>query len=237
VSQTGNNNEEDLPPPLAIDIAQVMVTQTHLLEALAQGMNRPTNNHGAGMQDKMSEFMRLKPPTFVGSDNPMEADDWLKVIERKLDTMHGNGRDRVLLATHQLTRIALSWWEAYSGAVENVNTITWEEFVEQFRQYHISDGIMKLKANEFRNLKQGNKTLSEYIFQFTELFRYALELVNTDAKKQTKFIEGLTYELRTLMTPQIYPNFNTLMNRTILAYVAKTKERKENKHKFLEHKV
>jgi hypothetical protein len=96
---------------------------------------------------------------------------------------------------------------------------------------------MKLKADEFHNLKQESKTLSEYIFQFTELSRYGLELVNTDAKKQTKFIEGLTCELRTLMTPQIYPGFNTLMNRTILTNVAKTEERKENKRKFLERKI
>ena len=62
-------------------------------------------------------------------------------------------------------------------------------------------------------------------------------MVNTYAKKQTKFIEGLTYDLRTLMTPQIYPDFNTLLNRTILTDVAKTEERKENKRKFLDHKV
>jgi hypothetical protein len=181
--------------------------------------------------------MRLKPPTSAGSDNPMEADDWLKVIERKLDTIHCNVRDRVLLATHQLIEITLSWWEAYSRVVDNANTITWQEFMEEFHWYHIPDGIMKLKADKFCNLKQENKTLSEYIFWFTELSRYGLELVNTDAKKQTKFIEGLTYELRTLMTPQIYPDFNTLMNRTILTDVAKTEERKENKRKFLKRKV
>jgi hypothetical protein len=50
VSQTGNHNGEDeLPPPPAIDLAQVMVTQTCLLETLAQGMNRPRNNRGAGV--------------------------------------------------------------------------------------------------------------------------------------------------------------------------------------------
>ena len=121
--------------------------------------------------------------------------------------------------------------------MDNANTITWEEFVDEFHRYHIPDGVMKLKADEFRNLKQGNKTLSEYIFQFTELSRYAPELVNTDAKKQTQFIEGLTCELRTLMTPQIYPDFNTLINRTILTDVANTEERKENKHMFLKRKV
>jgi hypothetical protein len=76
VNQTGNHNGEyELPPPLAIDLAQVMATQTRLLETLAQGMNHPRNNRGAGVQDKMTEFMWLKPPTFAGSDNPMEADD------------------------------------------------------------------------------------------------------------------------------------------------------------------
>jgi hypothetical protein len=40
------------------------------------------------------------------------------------------------------------------------NTIAWVEFVGEFRRYHISDGIMKLKTDEFCNLKQGNKTLS-----------------------------------------------------------------------------
>jgi hypothetical protein len=48
VSQTGNHNGEDeLSPPLAIDLAQVMATQTRLLETLAQSMNCPRNNHGA----------------------------------------------------------------------------------------------------------------------------------------------------------------------------------------------
>jgi hypothetical protein len=58
-----------------------MATQTRLLETLAQGINHPRNNRGAGAQDTMPEFMRLKRPTFAGSDNPMEADDWLKVIK------------------------------------------------------------------------------------------------------------------------------------------------------------
>jgi hypothetical protein len=67
--------------------------------------------------------------------------------------------------------------------VENANTITWQEFVEEFCRYHILDGIMKLKADEFRKLKQESKTLSEYIFQFTDLSCYGPELVNTNAKK------------------------------------------------------
>jgi hypothetical protein len=47
------------------------------------------------------------------------------------------------------------------------------------------------------------------------------------------FKKGLTPELRTLLTPQIYSDFNTLMNMAILTERAKTEEKKENKCKFM----
>jgi hypothetical protein len=51
------------------------------------------------------------------------------------------------------------------------------------------------------------------------------------------FKKGLTPELRTLLTPQIYSDFNTLMNMAILTERAKAEENKENKRKFMEHKA
>jgi hypothetical protein len=47
----------------------------------------------------------------------------------------------------------------------------------------------------------------------------------------------LTLELRTLLTPQIYLDFNTLMNMAILTERARAEENKENKRKFMEHKA
>ena len=70
-----------------------------------------------------------------------------------------------------------------------------------------------------------------------ELSNYAPEEINTDEKKQDMFKKGLTVELRTLMTPQIYPNFNTLMNMAIQTEKAKAKEKKDSKHKFVEQKA
>ena len=70
-----------------------------------------------------------------------------------------------------------------------------------------------------------------------EQARYALEEVNDDEKKQDMFKKGLSPELRTLLTPQVYPDFNTLMNMAILTERAKAEERKENKRKFLESKA
>ena len=51
------------------------------------------------------------------------------------------------------------------------------------------------------------------------------------------FKKELNPELWTLLTPQIYPDLNILMNKAILTERAKTEERKENKRKFLASKA
>ena len=80
-------------------------------------------------------------------------------------------------------------------------------------------------------------SVEEYTHQFMELARYAPEEVNDDEKKQDMFKKGLNPELQTFLNPQIYPDFNTLMNKAILTERAKTEESKDNKRKFLESKA
>jgi len=109
--------------------------------------------------------------------------------------------------------------------------------VKEFSRYHIPTATLKRKADEFRELQHGSMTVEEYTYQFMELARYAPEDVDKDEKKQDMFKKGLNPELRTLLTPQIYPDFNTLMNKAILTERAKTEERKDNKRKFLESKA
>ena len=75
------------------------------------------------MNDKLTAFLRTKPPTFVGSSNPLDADDWLRVIQRKLEPFECQDRDKVLLAAHQLTGSTLAWWENYCAAAKDASTI------------------------------------------------------------------------------------------------------------------
>ena len=70
-----------------------------------------------------------------------------------------------------------------------------------------------------------------------ELARYAPEEVDKDEKKQDMFKKGLVPELGTLLTPQIYPDFNTLMNMAILTERAKADEKRDNKRKFMESRA
>jgi hypothetical protein len=120
------------------------------------------------------------------------------------------------LAAHQLTGTALAWWENYCAAAQDASTVTWKKFVDEFHRYHIPAATMKRKADEFRELQQGNKFAEEYTYQFIELARYALEEVDNDEKKQDMFRKGLNAELKKLLSPCIYPDFNTLMNMDII---------------------
>ena len=103
------------PPPPVIDLEQVLNNQTLVLEALANAINCPRPCM-QGMNDKLTDFLRTEPPTFGGSANPMDADDWMRVIPRNLEPFDWEDRDNVLLATHQLTGTALAWWENYCTA-------------------------------------------------------------------------------------------------------------------------
>jgi hypothetical protein len=71
-----------------------------------------------------------------------------------------------------------------------------------------------------------------YLHKFTELSRYASYEVDTDKKKHDSFLRGLDSELRTVIGAGIYPDFNTMVNRTITTAKNKQDEMREKKRKF-----
>src|SRR6266540_70721 len=228
-------SQEVLPDPPANDLVAVMANQTRLMEALAQGINN--RGGGQGYHSKMIEFMRLRPATFDHTDeDPLVDDDWLRAISKKLEVVNANDQEKVILASHQLTGAAGEWWDNYQDSTENPAAITWAEFQEEFRKYHIPEGIMEMKADEFRSLRQGAMIANQYIRKFMKLARYAPEDVDTDKKKQDKFRKELSNHLKAQLVTHIYPDFNTLMNRTILLEDARSHIESERKRKFFTQK-
>jgi hypothetical protein len=54
------------------------------------------------MRDRLGDFQRTKPPTFSHAVEPIDANDWLKSIENKLQVVQCNNHEKVLLPSHQL---------------------------------------------------------------------------------------------------------------------------------------
>jgi hypothetical protein len=103
-------------------------------------------------QSHLAEFLRTRPTTFSQAKDPMDAEDWLKGVEKKLVIAQCTDREKVLFAAHQLYGTAANWWETYCNTHANVNTITWNEFKARFRTHYVPRGTMKLKRKEFTDL-------------------------------------------------------------------------------------
>jgi hypothetical protein len=134
-------------------------------------------------RDKRAEFMRGHPLVFAHSTNPMDAEDWLCTVEQEMHTAQCDDSEKVFNGPRLLRGAAQSWWESYLATHANPDTITREEFRDNFRQYHVPAGMMTMKKEEFLALKQGPMSVSEYRDRFMQLPRYAPENVSTDAKR------------------------------------------------------
>jgi hypothetical protein len=148
-----------------------MANQTRLLEALAEGVLRRNAPPPADFQRKLEGFMKLKPPEFDSSDDPIDAADWLSEVERKLDLTTCSDEECVGIASLLLTGAARAWWDSYCDTHEDPAHITWEEFYEAFLEYHMPEGAMDAKVEEFRNFTQGSLRVQEYGNRFIKMKR------------------------------------------------------------------
>jgi hypothetical protein len=162
--QQGQNNQSTgqsmpMPPPLTPEQffqlqMQMMATLNNTVQTLQQIHTQPPPPPPQQPRDRRADFLRGHPPMFSHAADPLQADDWLRSVERQLDVAQCDDRERVLYAAGQLRGSALNWWESYPA--RDHDALTWVQFREHFRNHHIPAGVMKMKHKEFLALKQVN---------------------------------------------------------------------------------
>jgi hypothetical protein len=96
--QPSNNNNAHLE--------QLLTTQTQLMQAMLQTLNNMQPNQQQvpppppPHQSHLAEFLRTRPTTFSQVKDPMDAEDWLKGVEKKLVIAQCTDREKVLFAAH-----------------------------------------------------------------------------------------------------------------------------------------
>jgi hypothetical protein len=113
----GENNQSVNPlPPPPPTLEQVLAMEAQMLQTMQQTMvNMQAAQHQAPpppSRDRLGDFQRTKPPTFSHAVEPMDVDDWLKSIEKKLQVVQCNNHENVLLVSHKLSSPATDWWNA-----------------------------------------------------------------------------------------------------------------------------
>ena len=107
---------------------------------------------------------------FSSSAELIVADDWLRRIGRELTTTGCTDVENVHFAAHQLDGPATSRWENYTVTYP-IATVTWDQFQQAFCTAHVSARAMAMKKREFRNLRQGGRTVGQYVDEFSKLAR------------------------------------------------------------------
>ena len=88
-NQWPQNQQHQAPTPPPAGMEQFHAAQTQLLTNMAQTMaNMQAQMNQAPppqQRDRHRDFMSHKPPTFSHAPDPLQADDWIKTIEKMLD--------------------------------------------------------------------------------------------------------------------------------------------------------
>jgi hypothetical protein len=79
-------------------------TRNHNANANDNAANNNTeNNNAANPPPTLEQVLMMQAQMFQTMQQTMDADEWLKTVEKKFQVVQCNNRERVLPASHQLT--------------------------------------------------------------------------------------------------------------------------------------
>jgi hypothetical protein len=142
-----------------------------------------------------NDFAATHLPLFTETRERLEADHWLRVMEFKFGLLRCTEVQKTHFTAQQLWGDASAWWANYTVTRPADYQVSWAEFCDAFRAYYVPASVMRKKHQEFMDLKQGGKSVHNYSKQFNHLAQYASDQVNTDEKKNDRFMIGLSTKL------------------------------------------
>jgi hypothetical protein len=195
--QEDTPNPPPVPPTLAEAIVALVTAtadNTSFLREMAgqklQQQGRRAYPQGPRKTSYL-DFSETRPPLFVKAEDPLEANEWIRVIEQKFGLIRCTETQKPLFAAQQLRGSASTWWGNYVAIQPADHQVTWDEFKLAFREYYIPEGVLHMKQEEFMKLKQGGDTITQYLNKFNHLSQYAIDQGNTDLKTKNCFMRAL----------------------------------------------
>jgi hypothetical protein len=164
-----------LVPPTLVEAIAALVNatadNTRFLREMAgnqfqqqSGMAYPQGPRETSYMD----FSETRPSLFVKAEDPLEADEWVRVIEQKFGLIRCTETQKPLFMAQQLRGPTSTWWGNYVAIQPAGHQVTWDEFKLAFREHYILEGVLHMKQEEFMRLKQGG-TISQQIQSFVPI--------------------------------------------------------------------
>jgi hypothetical protein len=219
-------NPPPVPPTLAEAIAALVNATADNTRFLCEMAGDQFQQHGrraypqGPRETSYLDFSKTRPPLFVKAEDPLEADEWVRVMEQKFGFVRCTETQKPLFAAQQLRGPASTWWGNFVAIQPARHQVTWDEFKLAFREHYIPEGVLHMKQEEFMRLKQGGDNVMQYLNKFNHLSQYAIDQVNTDLKKKNCFMRGLNDRLQRKMATCLDLTYSRAVS-TALAVEAK----------------
>ncbi|GFY93891.1 hypothetical protein Acr_09g0003370 [Actinidia rufa] len=182
----------------------------------------------ARFKEAIKEFCKMNLSSFDSLGDPVVAGHWLCQIRKIFDTVRIIEDDiKVSFASYQLVGEANEWWESIKEAKRVDHGTTWANFESTFDDQYFLEAYCDRIRDQFEKLVQGDITILEYAIKFQSLSRFALDLVNTEAKNYKRFENGLNPSFRLYVFSQRIQNFSNLLD-----YARRVKLEKEQRKEF-----
>jgi hypothetical protein len=214
-------NPPPVPPTLAEAITALVnatADNTRFLREMAGQQIQQQGGRGyqqGPRETSYLDFSETRPPLFVKAEDPLEADEWIRVIEQKFGLLRCSETQKPLFAAQQLRGPASTWWGNFVAVQPAGHQVTWDEFKLAFREHYVPEGVLHLKQEEFMKMKQGGDTFNQYLNKFNHLSQYAIDQVNTDLKKKNCFMRGLNDRLQRKMATCIDLTYGRAVSTTL----------------------
>jgi hypothetical protein len=225
-------NPPPVPPTLVEAIASLVNATADNTHFLHEMVGNQFQLHGSrvppqGPRDTTYlEFSETRPPLFVKAEEPLEADEWVRVMEQKFGLIRCIETQKPLFAAQQLRGPANTWWANFSAIQPAGHQITRKEFKLAFWEHYVLEGVLHMKQEEFIWLKQGGDTVMQYLNKFNHLSQYAIDQVNTDLKKKNCFMRGLNDRLQRKMSTCLDLTYSRAVSTTLAVEAKNARHRK-----------
>ncbi|XP_016195749.1 uncharacterized protein LOC107636775 [Arachis ipaensis] len=183
------------------------------------------NDNAEGNDDNMggapitlATFLKVHPPSFRGSTNPIEADNWFQAMEHALQTQHVPNNQYVEFAAYQLLGEAQHWWQGECHLLQLQNAdVPWDVFQMAFYKKYLPESAREATEIELLQLKQRSSSVANYTSQFEELCRFSRVCQGApetyESWKRIRYQRGLKDNIMTAMAPLEIRIFSDLVNK------------------------
>jgi hypothetical protein len=137
-----------VPPTVAEAITALVNTtadNTCFLRELAGNQFQQHGGRGQPQGPRDTTYLEsseTRPPLFVKVEEPLEADEWVRVMEQKFGLIRCTETQKPLFAAQLLRSPANTWWANFSAIQPAGHQVTWAKFKLAFREHYVSEGVL-----------------------------------------------------------------------------------------------